>query len=366
MPMAKPSAFRTDVLSAREVARAAGVDVRAVHDLVARGHAHPIDGEFFSFREAVRIGLALRGEVSAPLDLDRPHEPTRPLFAPASRADRRVGLPAAASSLVHASLLAVVVVITSTGVGTSESKPFIDVNETKPLRMVYLAQPGPGGGGGGGGRVEPRPAPKIRRKAPAPRPASAPAPPLRTTPLPSVVPVEKPPEPKPEPIRTEALPPVLAPVASVPADEEDRVGIVAETTANAESHGQGEGGGVGTGKGTGVGEGTGPGLGAGEGGGTGGGPYRPGSGIEPPRLLREVKPDFTEEARQLGIEGDVVMEIVVRRDGTVGELKVLQGLGHGLDQRAVDAVKQWRFSAARRLGQAVDVLVEVAVEFKLR
>jgi protein TonB len=79
-----------------------------------------------------------------------------------------------------------------------------------------------------------------------------------------------------------------------------------------------------------------------------------------------VKPDYTEDARRRGIEGDVVMEIVVRHDGTVGDVRVLQGLGSGLDQRAIAAVRQWRFTPARRRGAAVDVLVEVAMEFKLR
>jgi TonB family protein len=57
---------------------------------------------------------------------------------------------------------------------------------------------------------------------------------------------------------------------------------------------------------------------------------------------------------------------VVRSDGMVGNVKVMQGLGGGLDQRAIDAVRQWRFSPARRFGTPVDVMVEVAVEFKLR
>jgi TonB family protein len=79
-----------------------------------------------------------------------------------------------------------------------------------------------------------------------------------------------------------------------------------------------------------------------------------------------VKPDYTEEARRRSLEGDVVLEIVVRRDGSVGDVKILQGLGGGLDARAVDAVRQWRFSPAQRQGVPVDVIVEVAVEFKLR
>jgi TonB family protein len=61
-----------------------------------------------------------------------------------------------------------------------------------------------------------------------------------------------------------------------------------------------------------------------------------------------------------------VLEIVVRRDGGVGQIKLLQGLGAGLDERAIAAVRQWQFSPAHRYGVPVDVMVEVAVEFKLR
>ena len=57
---------------------------------------------------------------------------------------------------------------------------------------------------------------------------------------------------------------------------------------------------------------------------------------------------------------------IVRSDGTVGDIRLQRGLGAGLDQRAIEAVRQWRFAPATRLGTPVDVLVEVAVEFKLR
>jgi TonB family protein len=142
--------------------------------------------------------------------------------------------------------------------------------------------------------------------------------------------------------------------------------VLEQTTAEAESHGPGKGGGAGTGSGTGLGSGDGSGVGPGSGGGTGGGPYRPGSGIEPPRLLREVKADYTEDARQRSISGEVVLEIVVRRDGSVGDVRILRGLGGGLNDRAVQAVRQWRFAPATRLGSPVDVIVEVGVEFRLR
>ena len=85
-----------------------------------------------------------------------------------------------------------------------------------------------------------------------------------------------------------------------------------------------------------------------------------------PRLLREVRADYTDEARRANIEGEVELEIVVRRDGTVGEVKITRGLRGGLNERAVNAVRQWRFSPGRMKGVPVDVVVEVGVEFRLR
>ena len=172
---------------------------------------------------------------------------------------------------------------------------------------------------------------------------------------------------EPPPVKEE---PVAAPVVPVAADPRDRAGVpwVAKEVPPQEtpSHGPGVGGGTGTGQGTGIGEGSGAGIGPGSGGGTGGGPYRPGTGITAPAIIREVKPDYTEEGRRRHLEGDVVLEIIVKADGFVGSVKLVQGLGGGLDQRAIDAVRQWRFSPAKRYGVPVDVIVEVAMEFKLR
>jgi protein TonB len=168
-------------------------------------------------------------------------------------------------------------------------------------------------------------------------------------------------------VEPEPLPPVVAPVATVAANDVDRPGVIDEPAPKeSETRGPGVGGGTGTGTGTGLGKGDGSGIGDGSGGGMGGGPYRPGSGITPPRVLREVKAGYSEEARRANLEGEVVLEIVVRRDGSVSDVRLLAGLPHGLNERAIAAVRQWRFAPATRLGQAVDVIVEVAVEFKLR
>jgi periplasmic protein TonB len=190
---------------------------------------------------------------------------------------------------------------------------------------------------------------------------------VRKAPKP-VEPVAKPPEPPPPPpVKPEPLPPVVAPVATVAANDRDQAGIIDKPAPpKADSRGSGTGGGVGSGRGTGLGEGDGSGIGEGSGGGMGGGPYRPGSGIMPPKIIFEKKADYTEDARRRNVEGEVVLEIVVRRDGSVGDVTLVHGLGSGLNERAIAAVKQWRFSPAKRLGTPVDVIVEVAVEFKLR
>src|SRR4029078_10354903 len=99
------------------------------------------------------------------------------------------------------------------------------------------------------------------------------------------------------------------------------------------------------------------------GGAPGGGPSSARSGMEPPRLLREVKAEYTDEARRKNIRGEVVLEIVVKSDGSVGDARVTRALGGGLESRAIAAVKQWKFAPATRRGQPVDVWVEVAVEF---
>jgi TonB family protein len=226
------------------------------------------------------------------------------------------------------------------------------------MPLIFVATPGPGGGGGGGGTRQRLRAPRARREGT--RSVGSPLP-ERRLPVAQAVP-----DPVDPPLQAEALPPVAAPVIPAPADPITRPGVVEEATAGAESRGTGQDGGTGRGAGTGLGAGTGPGIGDGSGGGTGGGPFRPGSGIEPPRLLHEVKPDFTDDARRRGITGDVLLEIVVRRDGSVGDVKILRALGAGLDERAAQAVRAWRFTPARRRGTPVDVVVEVAVEFALR
>jgi TonB family protein len=271
-------------------------------------------------------------------------------------------MPVAAASAAHAGIAAALILISTIGLPEAAENPLR--LEPVQTRLVFIASPGPGGGGGGGGLRQKAPPPRAQRKGKSsldsPVPVRKPPKPIEAAPKPE--PPPPPPEVKPEP-----LPPVVAPVATVAANEIDRPGLIDEPALKeSDSRGPGVGGGVGSGTGTGLGKGTGSGIGDGSGGGMGGGPYRPGSGVNAPRLIREVKASYTEDARRSNLEGEVVLEIVVRRDGSVGDVKLIDGLPSGLNERAIAAVRQWRFAPATRLGQAVDVIVEVSVEFKLR
>jgi periplasmic protein TonB len=360
--MASVIATVPDVFTAREIARAAGASGADARALIADGTIGTVDGRFVGPEDAVRAVRILRG-LAVPVD-------SRQIFSSHSPGKSSPGRALAASGALHVFALGCVAMLTTFGVAAVQEH-----RESSPVRLVFLTTPGPGGGGGGGGLRQVKPPAKAELKGPGLQRSPVPPPRRITTRVPEPVrkitppappqPTPRPVEPAPPPAPT-VSPEVVAPVATAPADTRDRAGVVADPPAVADSQGPGSGSGAGTGQGTGVGEGTGAGIGPGSGGGTGGGPYRPGSGITAPGLLREVRPDYTEEARRRGIEGDVVLELVVRADGSVGTVKVLRGLGSGLDQRAADAVRQWRFSPARRFGTPVDVMVEVAVEFKLR
>ena len=87
-----------------------------------------------------------------------------------------------------------------------------------------------------------------------------------------------------------------------------------------------------------------------------------------PTVVREVKPDYTAEAKQRGIQGIVELSVVVNDDGTVGEVKVTRSLDdkYGLDEQAVIAMKKWQFKPGTKDGKPVAVQVTVEMSFKLK
>ncbi|MSV30575.1 MAG: energy transducer TonB, partial [Bryobacterales bacterium] len=132
------------------------------------------------------------------------------------------------------------------------------------------------------------------------------------------------------------------------------------------SAGPGSGGGIGTGTGTGIGPGRGAGLGPGVGGGVGGGVFSIGGGVSEPKATYTILPEYSDDGRKGRIQGIVELLIVVKADGTVDFQNVRKSLGYGLDQKAIDAVKKWKFLPGKKDGAAVATLVSVSVNFTLR
>jgi TonB family protein len=221
--------------------------------------------------------------------------------------------------------------------------------------IIWLSQPGPGGGGGGGGN---------RMKDP-PRQAEMPGKDKIT------VPVSKPPKMEMQEVKKEPDPvaQLNIPAKSLAAAQDSLPGAIeAPPGPPTLSQGSGSGGGAGTGTGTGVGPGTGSGLGPGSGGGTGGGVYRPGNGVTLPRVLHEERPQYTSDAMRAKVQGTVLLECVVKPDGSVGDVQVIRSLDptFGLDQQAVVAARKWRFAPGTRLGEPVPVLITIELTFTLR
>ena len=135
--------------------------------------------------------------------------------------------------------------------------------------------------------------------------------------------------------------------------------------ASLPSNGTGSGGGIGEGSGGGVGSGTGPGFGPGHGGGTGGGAFRVGGGVSAPKIIYQPDPEYSEEARKAKYQGTCVLWLVVGADGKPREIRVQRTLGLGLDEKAIEAVKTWRFEPALKDGKPVAVQINVEVSFRL-
>ena len=131
------------------------------------------------------------------------------------------------------------------------------------------------------------------------------------------------------------------------------------------SNGTGFGGGIGSSSGGGIGGGQGPGFGPGYGGGTGGGVYRVGGGVSAPRAIYDPDPDYSEEARNAKFQGTVLLWVVIGADGTPHDIRVQRSLGMGLDEKAIDAVRQWKFEPSMKDGLPVAVQVNIEVSFRL-
>ena len=256
------------------------------------------------------------------------------------------------SVLLHVVVVTAVVVVAARS-GSIATSPEAASNR-QPLqlpRMVFLQMPGPGGGGGGGGKRQPAP-PSRAQAAGRDRLTMQVAKP--------VIASEEP--------KDTATPPQQVVLEAKPLASGTTfiTGLPDAASSLPFSQGIGSGGGVGGGRGTGIGAGTGSGVGPGSGGGFGGGAYRLGIGVIAPRLLIQVRPKYTAEALQRKIQGTVALEVIVGREGTPLAIRVTRSLDPGgLDEEAITAVREWRFTPGRLGDTPVDVLVTILLDFRI-
>ena len=93
--------------------------------------------------------------------------------------------------------------------------------------------------------------------------------------------------------------------------------------------------------------------------------YRIGEGVTPPTLIYKREPAYSEAARNAKLQGTVLLSAIVRKDGSLESVKVLRGLGLGLDKKAIAALMTWRFRPGMKGGRPVDVAVNIEVNFRL-
>lgn len=144
------------------------------------------------------------------------------------------------------------------------------------------------------------------------------------------------------------------------------VGVTKSPNVTLASGGQGSGGGMGSGHGGGLGSGEGNGYGPGQGGGAGGGLYRVGGGVSAPVPLNSVEAEFSDEARRAKYQGVCMISLIVDAQGNPQNPRVVRALGMGLDEKALEAVRKYKFKPALKDGHTpVPVMITVEVNFRL-
>jgi TonB family protein len=132
------------------------------------------------------------------------------------------------------------------------------------------------------------------------------------------------------------------------------------------SNGSGANGGMGSGSGGGLGSGNGTGYGPGSGWNTGGGLARVGGDVSAPVLVNKVEAEFSDEARRAKYQGVVLVGLIVDAQGNPQNIHIIRPLGMGLDEKAMEAVRQYRFKPAMKGGKTpVAVPLSIEIDFRL-
>ena len=136
-----------------------------------------------------------------------------------------------------------------------------------------------------------------------------------------------------------------------------QIALASQGKGSGSGFGQGSGGGIGTGRGTG--------SGPGSGGGYGGGLMSVGGGVSAPQVIHSAEPEFTDDARRTNYQGNVSVQLIVDSEGNPQNVRLVSHLGMGLDEKAIEAVRQYRFRPAMYQGHPVSVQILIDVDFHL-
>jgi periplasmic protein TonB len=150
-------------------------------------------------------------------------------------------------------------------------------------------------------------------------------------------------------------------------DNPELVNFGVKNSANVQlaSNGSGGGGGMGSGYGGGLGSGNGNGYGPGTGGNTGGGVYHIGGGVSAPIPIFTPEAEFSDEARRAKYQGVCLISLIVDAQGNPQNPRVVRPLGMGLDEKALEAVRKYKFKPAMKGGTPVPVMMSIEVNFRL-
>ena len=241
-------------------------------------------------------------------------------------------------------------------VGFRVKNTFVPPVKTEPVNITLYAPPPPpkvlpvapkvGGGGGGGAHQVVEPIKGNPPKVIAPK---------MTVTAPQVLKVDNP--------KLAAEPSEIVKMPDNP--NIPNLGLSNSPQISLASQGKGSGSGFGSGAGGGLGMGHGIGAGPGSGGGYGGGLKSVGGGVSAPQVIHSVQPEFTQEARNASYQGSVSIQLIVDAQGNPQNVHVTRHASYGLDQKAVEAVRQYRFHPAMYQGHPVAVQIVIDVDFHL-
>ena len=245
------------------------------------------------------------------------------------------------SFLVSFASHAALVLLIASGIWVWQ-RPIIRTTEILTSKLTYL---GSGGGGGGDGSSIP-----ATKGTPPKFSDQQLAPPVIVVrnPNPAL------------PVDATVLGP---PVVKLP--QSNQIGDLMSSNAVIPSNGTGSNGGAGSGFHDGLGSGKGPGVGDGFDGDYGRGSFTAGRGVTAPRAIYDPEPEYSEQARRVHFQGMVVLSIVVDQTGHARDIRVARSVGMGLDEKAIEAVKKWKFEPGVKDGHPVAVGVNIEVNFRL-